>query len=212
MFDELYFWSAGVGNLAPFSYFNVISHDPPCVVISVCTSGARKGGYKDTAQNILDTGYEYESEKLAWVYCDGDIYSAWILISGFHIWIILSHSLNESCVKKWSSKQLLRVRITFKLATEEHFMKIILCGFREFCVNIISEWFVEAANHTCGNYDPDVNEMDLSGLTPEPSIKVMTFTSSSGHLYQTKLQDYYLLFPCMGQFALWLLYELLRIC
>lgn len=39
-------------------------------------------------------------------------------------------------------------------------------------MNIISEWFVEAANHTCGNYDPGVNEMSLSGLTPEPSIKV----------------------------------------
>ena len=35
----------------------------------------------------------------------------------------------------------------------------------EFVVNIISTWFLEAANHTCGNYDPDVDEFDLAGLT-----------------------------------------------
>ncbi|GMH33663.1 hypothetical protein BSKO_01497 [Bryopsis sp. KO-2023] len=90
--------SEGVGNLAPFSYFNVVSHDPPCVAVSVCTSGVRGGGLKDTAHNILETG--------------------------------------------------------------------------EFVVNIMSEWFVEAANHTCGNFDPGVNEMELSGLTPVPSVKV----------------------------------------
>ena len=43
---------------------------------------------------------------------------------------------------------------------------------REFTVNIISDWFVEAANHTCGNYDPGVDEMSLSGLTPLPSTRV----------------------------------------
>ena len=37
---------------------------------------------------------------------------------------------------------------------------------REFTVNIISEWFLEAANHTCGPFDPDVDEMALAGLTP----------------------------------------------
>ncbi|GIL67856.1 hypothetical protein Vafri_21150, partial [Volvox africanus] len=43
---------------------------------------------------------------------------------------------------------------------------------REFVVNIISEWFVEAANHTCGDYPPGVDEMKLSGLNPLPSTKV----------------------------------------
>ena len=43
---------------------------------------------------------------------------------------------------------------------------------REFTINLISEWFVEAANHTCGNYDRGVNETELSGLTPLPSVKV----------------------------------------
>eukprot|EP00205_Picochlorum_sp_RCC944_P002956 CAMPEP_0182615656 /NCGR_PEP_ID=MMETSP1330-20130603/35595_1 /TAXON_ID=464278 /ORGANISM="Picochlorum sp., Strain RCC944" /LENGTH=48 /DNA_ID= /DNA_START= /DNA_END= /DNA_ORIENTATION= len=40
---------------------------------------------------------------------------------------------------------------------------------KEFTVNVLSEWFLEQANHTCGNYDPGVNEMALSGLTPMPS-------------------------------------------
>jgi flavin reductase (DIM6/NTAB) family NADH-FMN oxidoreductase RutF len=42
----------------------------------------------------------------------------------------------------------------------------------QFVVNIISSWFVEAANHTCGNYDPGVNEFDLAGLTPLASAVV----------------------------------------
>lgn len=54
--DDRMVMTAGVGNLAPFSYFNIISHNPPCVVISVCASGARNGSMKDTAQNILETG------------------------------------------------------------------------------------------------------------------------------------------------------------
>mmetsp|Transcript_34059 Transcript_34059/g.87319 ORF Transcript_34059/g.87319 Transcript_34059/m.87319 type:complete len:275 (-) Transcript_34059:102-926(-) len=43
---------------------------------------------------------------------------------------------------------------------------------KEFVVNIMSDWYVEAANHTCGNFDPDVNEMELAGLTPQPSTCV----------------------------------------
>lgn len=39
-------------------------------------------------------------------------------------------------------------------------------------MNIISEWFVEAANHCCGNFDYGQNEFELSGLTPMPSVKV----------------------------------------
>jgi len=42
----------------------------------------------------------------------------------------------------------------------------VLHACREFTVNIISEWFLEAANHTCGPFDPDVDEMALAGLTP----------------------------------------------
>ena len=43
---------------------------------------------------------------------------------------------------------------------------------REFTLNMISEWFLEAANHTCGAYDRGVDEFELSGLTPVPSVKV----------------------------------------
>lgn len=41
-------------------------------------------------------------------------------------------------------------------------------------MNMMSEWFLEAANHTCGNYDRGVNEIELAGLTPVPSIRVST--------------------------------------
>ncbi|GJP41018.1 hypothetical protein CLOM_g665 [Closterium sp. NIES-68] len=43
---------------------------------------------------------------------------------------------------------------------------------RELVVALMSDWFVEAANHTCGPYPPDVNEMRLAGLTPVPSVAV----------------------------------------
>ncbi len=46
----------------------------------------------------------------------------------------------------------------------------LLC--REFVVSIMSEWFIEAANHCCGNFDYGENEMQISGLTPMPSVKV----------------------------------------
>jgi hypothetical protein len=39
-------------------------------------------------------------------------------------------------------------------------------------VNIMSCWFVEAANHTCGDYPFDVDELALTGLTGVPSAKV----------------------------------------
>jgi flavin reductase (DIM6/NTAB) family NADH-FMN oxidoreductase RutF len=44
--------TAGVVNLAPFSYFNVISSTPPMVMIAV---GSKKEGRKDTWRNIDET-------------------------------------------------------------------------------------------------------------------------------------------------------------
>jgi len=38
----------------------------------------------------------------------------------------------------------------------------------ECVVHIISEWFVEASNHCCGEYDLFVDEIPLSGLTTLP--------------------------------------------
>lgn len=51
---------------------------------------------------------------------------------------------------------------------------------KEFVVNIMSQWFVEAANHTCGNYDAGVNEFELAGLTPLPS-EVVRFGNLCTH-------------------------------
>ena len=49
--------SNGEGNLAPYSYFNVMSHDPPHVVIGCCATVTREHGRKDTLVNILETKY-----------------------------------------------------------------------------------------------------------------------------------------------------------
>ena len=44
----------GVVNLAPFSYFNIASYNPP--VLSVAIQRHEDGRYKDTARNLMDTG------------------------------------------------------------------------------------------------------------------------------------------------------------
>lgn len=36
----------------------------------------------------------------------------------------------------------------------------------------MSDWFVEAANHTCGSFPPEVDEMKVAGLTPIKSTIV----------------------------------------
>jgi flavin reductase (DIM6/NTAB) family NADH-FMN oxidoreductase RutF len=46
--------SEGVGNAAPMSFFNVISDEPPIVIISI--RGRPDGSPKDTTQNIKETG------------------------------------------------------------------------------------------------------------------------------------------------------------
>ncbi len=43
----------GVGNLAPFSYFNAVSSAPPC--ISICFTPKRDGSKKDTLRNLEAT-------------------------------------------------------------------------------------------------------------------------------------------------------------
>lgn len=40
----------GAVNAAPFSFFNVVSSDPPCAIISI---GRKQGKMKDTARNAL---------------------------------------------------------------------------------------------------------------------------------------------------------------
>mmetsp|Transcript_28590 Transcript_28590/g.46907 ORF Transcript_28590/g.46907 Transcript_28590/m.46907 type:complete len:279 (-) Transcript_28590:20-856(-) len=36
---------------------------------------------------------------------------------------------------------------------------------KQFCVNIMSEWYLDAANHTCGEFASNVDEFTASGLT-----------------------------------------------
>lgn len=47
-----------------------------------------------------------------------------------------------------------------------------LCLCSEFVVAIMSDWFVESANYTCGSFPPDVDEMAAAGLTPVSSVHV----------------------------------------
>ncbi|KAK1927731.1 hypothetical protein DB88DRAFT_45866 [Papiliotrema laurentii] len=89
----------GEENLAPMSYFNMVSHDPPTIVVSV-QGGSKKhaDGFKDTNHNVKET--------------------------------------------------------------------------KEFCVSIISEPFLEAANYTSIDAPNDISEWKLSGLTQRPSETV----------------------------------------
>lgn len=48
----------------------------------------------------------------------------------------------------------------------------VFFSLREFVVAIMSDWFVEAANHSCGSFPPEVDEMAAAGLTPVPSVRV----------------------------------------
>ncbi len=43
----------GINNLAPFSYFNMVSHDPPCVMFSTARDNNKN---KDTLNNVLSNG------------------------------------------------------------------------------------------------------------------------------------------------------------
>ena len=49
---------------------------------------------------------------------------------------------------------------------------ILSAPCRQFTLNMISNWFVEAANYTCTPFEHGVDEMDFVGLTPIPSQKV----------------------------------------
>lgn len=57
--------AAGIVNAAPFSFFNIVSADPPIVMIAV---SRHAGGQKDTAKNIQETkefGISVVTEPLA---------------------------------------------------------------------------------------------------------------------------------------------------
>jgi len=83
-------------NAAPYSLFNIVSHDPPVLVFSVLPHP--EGRFKDTAVNILAT--------------------------------------------------------------------------REFTLSLVSEALAEAMNITCIDAPPGISELDLAGLTTEPSANI----------------------------------------
>jgi len=85
----------GIVNAAPYSFFNVLGHEPPIVALGLL---AGSGRFKDTATNILATG--------------------------------------------------------------------------EFVVNLVSEANAEAMNVTCIDAPPEVDELQLAGLTPVASHKI----------------------------------------
>lgn len=51
--------SAGVLNCAPYSYFNVMCHDPPLVVVGM-NLNVRAGTKKDTLNNVEETGITHK--------------------------------------------------------------------------------------------------------------------------------------------------------
>ncbi len=85
----------GVVNAAPYSFFNVLGHEPPIVALGLLAGAGR---FKDTATNILATG--------------------------------------------------------------------------EFVVNLVSEANAAAMNVTCIDAPPEIDELDLAGLTPVASHKI----------------------------------------
>ena len=87
-----------VDNVAPFSYFGAVAHDPPMISIGFCRKG-RNRIMKDSLVNIL--------------------------------------------------------------------------ARKEFCVNIMSEWYLDAANHACGEFPPDTDEFQATGLTKVNDCQVV---------------------------------------
>jgi len=78
----------GVCNVAPYSYFGAMAHDPPTLAVGFCYKACQR---KDSLQNVLDT--------------------------------------------------------------------------KQCCINIISSWYLDAANHSCGNFETSIDEFVTSGMT-----------------------------------------------
>lgn len=56
-------------NLAPYSYFNVMGHNPPVLTVGMCRSPTRGGGKKDSLINVEETGWVWNAdvgERLDW--------------------------------------------------------------------------------------------------------------------------------------------------
>ena len=67
--------AAGVVNLAPFSFFNGVSSNPPCLMVSIAPKS--DGSKKDTLRNIEETGQFVVNTASLWlaeplVYCGAE--------------------------------------------------------------------------------------------------------------------------------------------
>ena len=71
---------AGLINLAPFSFFNLLSYDPPFVMFSAGVHEA-DGGRKDTVANVEATG-EFVYNMATWAQRDQMNQTAWIIERG----------------------------------------------------------------------------------------------------------------------------------
>jgi flavin reductase (DIM6/NTAB) family NADH-FMN oxidoreductase RutF len=71
--------ATGVVNLAPFSFFNVLSYDPPFVLFSA--GGHEDGGKKDTVVNVEATG-EFVYSMTTWAQKDQMNQTAFIVSRG----------------------------------------------------------------------------------------------------------------------------------
>ena len=69
--------NAGLVNLAPFSFFNMLSYDPPFVLFSAGVHEA-DGGRKDTVENVATTG-EFVYNMATWGQREQVNETAWII-------------------------------------------------------------------------------------------------------------------------------------
>ena len=77
----------------------------------------------------------------------------------------------------------------------------------EFVVNIMSSWFVESANYTCGNFPAEVDEMEIAGLATLPSdIIKPPRVADSAVQFECKVSNY---FEFILKLAPWFNYLLL---
>lgn len=65
----------GSGNLAPFSFFNGVSSNPACLVVSIASKVDTSGGKKDTLHNIERTGEFVVNSVTSWM-LDQAVHSA----------------------------------------------------------------------------------------------------------------------------------------
>lgn len=106
----------GVDNVAPHSYFGVLSHDPPMVAVGFARN--HNGEMKDSIKNVL--------------------------------------------------------------------------AKKEFAINIMSEWYLDAANHTSGGFSPETDEFVESGLTKAPcEVVTVPRVAEAGVTYECKVEHVY---------------------